>query len=38
MSKKPKTKRAAKGLRTHVRKMKQEAQKAGVVYKAEVIQ
>ncbi len=30
---KPKTKRLSKGQRAHVRKLKQEARKAGTVYK-----
>jgi len=30
---KTKTKRLSKGIRTHVRRMKQEASKAGTVYK-----
>lgn len=32
---KGKVKRMAKGKRAHIRKMKQEARQAGVVYKAE---
>ena len=40
MSKKPnktRTKRLSKGQRTHVRLMKQEANKAGTVYKPESV-
>ena len=31
-----KTKRLSKGMRIHVRKMKQEARKAGMVYRPEI--
>lgn len=34
---KKKTRRLAKGMRTHVRKMKQEARKAGMVYRPEIL-
>ena len=34
---KTKTKRPSKGMRTHVRRMKSEARKAGMVYKPEIL-
>lgn len=34
---KKKARRLAKGMRTHVRKMKQEARKAGMLYRPEIL-
>jgi hypothetical protein len=34
---KKKNKRLSKGMRTHIRKMKQEARKAGMVYRPEIL-
>jgi hypothetical protein len=34
---KPKTKRLSKGRRTHVRRLKQDARQAGIVYKPGIL-